>query len=287
MNLLQIQTFLEVAKAGSFSKASQCLSVPRSTVSARVRALEERLNFRLLQRTTRSVSLTNEGQRYYELSDKAIALLSEAEAEFSHPDSLSGNIRLSAPIDISKNHLANILTQFTDLHPLVHVEIIIADEIIDMVENNIDLALRGQSPGNLGLVARRLGEGQMGLYASPQYARSNLKRGSLKDFSGHVVFDPTGLGANIFGLATVKTPIETRNFELVKALATNSKGLALLPETICKDALLKKELVLLKSNQKLPVLAMFIVMPSRKLVPLRVRALVDFLVSTNAKKAVL
>src|ERR671918_2024179 len=94
----QIQTFLEVARTGSFAAASRRLSLPRSTVSARVRALEERLNVRLLQRTTRRIALTDEGRRYMEHCREAIDRLMQAEAELSRPDEVSGTIRLTVPI---------------------------------------------------------------------------------------------------------------------------------------------------------------------------------------------
>lgn len=280
ISLSQIQTFLEVARSESFANASRRLSVPRSTVSARVRALEERLNVRLLHRTTRRVALTDEGRRYLERCQEAIDKLLEAEAELSRPDGISGTIRMTVPVDMSKHQLAQALTAFADRHPSIRIEVNVTDEVVDLVASNIDLALRGGAPGAPSLVARRMGEGQLALYASPQYAAERLPAASLSNLSGHVAFDPANRGRELLA-AAAQGRVETRNFELAKALAIQSRGIALLPESICKQEVRAGQLTRLAFEKPLPVLALYVVMPSRLNVPARVRALVDFLISAE------
>ncbi len=287
ISLTQIQTFLEVAKLGSFSKASLRLSVPRSTVSARIQALEERLNVRLLVRTTRKVSLTHEGQSYFDKCFAAIETLVALESEFEDKQQLSGNLRLTAPIDISKTYLVTILDEFVKLHPLVNIEVIITDETIDMVENNIDIALRGGAPGTSGMIARRLGEGELGLYASPAYIESNDVIDLLDETVNHIVYDPTGIGRHILSNARASKSINTTNFELVKAMAVQALGIALLPKVICLKEVESGELLELDCNIVFPSLPIFIVMPSGKRIPERARALIDFLVLANQSTKVL
>ena len=280
-SLSQIQTFVTVAQTGSFAKAGRRLSLPRSTVSARVRALEVRLNVRLLHRTTRHVTLTDEGRQYLERCEETISKLLEVEAELGHPGELSGTIRVTVPIDMSKQQLARTLTTFADLHPLIHIEVIVTDETLDLGANNIDLALRGGAPGAPGLVARSFGEGQLAFYASPQYAQERHLGASLSSLSGHVVFDPARKGKGTFFTNARRGRIETRNFELAKALAMQSKGIAFLPDSICKDAVSAGQLIRLSPDRLLPTLPLYIVMPTRMQLPARVRSFVNFLTSNQ------
>jgi DNA-binding transcriptional LysR family regulator len=279
----QIQTFLEVARSGSFAGASRRLSLPRSTVSARVRALEERLNVRLMHRTTRRIALTDEGRRYMEQCQEALDRLMEAEAELSRPDEVSGTIRLTVPIDMSKRWLAETLSAFADRHPSVRIEVVVTDATLDLVASNIDLALRGGGPGAPGLVARKLGEGKLALYASPQYVADALRAPTLSSLTGHVVFDPANQCKRAAAAGARNGPIATRNFELAKALAVQSRGIALLPENICKEEVLDGRLIRLAFDKPLPVLPLYVVMPTRLHMPARVRAFVDFLISAETQ----
>ncbi|MBI3451471.1 MAG: LysR family transcriptional regulator [Rhodospirillales bacterium] len=285
-SFLQIQTFLEVARSGSFADASRRLSVPRSTVSARVRALEERLNVRLLHRTTRRVALTDEGRRYRERCQEAVDKLVEAEAELSRPDDVSGTIRVTVPVDMSKRPLARALTSFTDRYPSIRIEAIVTDEIVDLVASNIDLALRGGNPGAAGLVARRLGEGKLALYASPDYAAKKLRGKTLSTLSGHVIFDPANQGKAFVAANAQRGRVETRSFGLAKALAVQSRGIALLPESICREEVEAGQLARLAFAKPLSALPVYIVMPTRLHVPARVRAFVDFLIAAEKQSSI-
>jgi DNA-binding transcriptional LysR family regulator len=282
-DLSQIQTFLEVARSGSFAKASRRLSVPRSTVSARVRALEKRLNVRLLHRTTRRVTLTDEGRHYMEQCRETLDKLMQTEAELGRPDRIAGTIRVTVPVDLSKQWLTRILGEFADRHPSIRIEVIVTDEPLDLVANNIDLALRGGTPGNPGLVARKLEEGKLAFHASPQYAEERLHDATLSSLSGHVLIDPANQCKGRLSASTESGRIETRNFELARELAIQSRGIALLPESLCREEVRTGRLVRLAFVEPLPTLPLYIVMPSRQHMPARVRAFIDFLVSTEAK----
>lgn len=247
-----------------------------------MRALEERLNVRLLHRTTRRIALTDEGRRYMERCEEAIDKLAEAEAELSRPDEVSGPIRITVPIDISKRWLARTLGAFADRHPSVRLEVVVTDEVLDLLANGIDLALRGGAPGAPGLVARKLDEGKLAVFASPQYAAHKVPTRKLSSLSGHVVFDP---GKRFRGSARTSTrfgQIETRNFELVKALAAQSRGIALLPENVCQDEVLAGTLIRLEFDEPLPLVLLHIVIPTRLHLPARIRALVDHLASAES-----
>jgi DNA-binding transcriptional LysR family regulator len=116
-NITQLQTFIDVARLNSFAEAAAHLSIPRSTVTARVQALEERLGVQLLHRTTRRVSLTLEGERFLQQCEPALEALLQAESDLLENDELSGNIRLSVPTDYPAETLETMLSSFSELHP--------------------------------------------------------------------------------------------------------------------------------------------------------------------------
>ncbi|WP_085910052.1 LysR family transcriptional regulator [Kiloniella majae] len=280
VSFIQIQTFLEVARTESFTKASKQLLVPRSTISARIQALEESLNVALLNRTTRQVSLTHEGQRYYERCFEAIDTLKTLEQEFEDQEVLRGLIRVTIPIDLPKDRFVELLSDFHKQHPEVSFDVNVNDDLLDMVSENIDLALRGKSPGNDGLIARKFGAGKMVFVARsdllPQKAGKSLARALDK----MDLFDPTGMAASL-GLSKERTFVRTKSFELTKSLVVHGKGVGFLPKTMCEALIEEGALCVLQTDLILPELPLYIVRPVKKHLPQRVRAFVDFLVKSN------
>lgn len=276
-SITNIQTFIEVARTGSFAQAGRRLSIPRATVSARVKTLEEGLNVRLLHRTTRQVSLTNEGQLYLERCEDALENLHAAEAELTTEDNVSGLIRLTVPVDIEKQKLAASLLTFRDLNPEARFEVIVTDAPLNLIEDNIDIALRGRSPGGDSLIARRLGEGRVGLFASKAYLDAHHYDDKHHSLSGHVVLDPGHLAHKQILKGTLPSAIKTDHFELAKSLAMRAHGIAVLPCNICEETVRNEELIELSHSFNLPGLPLYIVLPSRKYMPTRVRRFIDFL----------
>jgi DNA-binding transcriptional LysR family regulator len=287
IGLAQVQAFLEVARCGSFAAASQRLGVPRSTVSARIRALEEALKVRLLHRTTRRVALTDEGRRYMERCEDAIDKLVEAGAELTRDHELSGTIRITVPVDMPKRPLANMLGAFVDRHPATRIEVIVTDETLDLVAHNLDIALRGGAPGATGLTVRKLGEGETALYASPQYVAARRPTRSLRGLSEHVIYDPSRRLSRTPGAKAPATGIGTGNFELAKSLAIQSRGIALLPVGVCVEEVTSGSLQRLPHDGRIPALPMYLVMPSRRHLPARVRAFIDFLTTPEIRASIL
>ncbi|MHC8492696.1 LysR family transcriptional regulator [Thalassospira sp. SM2505] len=278
MNFSQIQTFIEVADAGSFAAAARRLSVPRSTVTARVAALEEHLAVRLLHRTTRQVSLTDDGQRYLDHCRAAVALLQEGEADLSQYAVPSGQIRISVPVDYPKMLLAEQITSFRANYPDVRFVVNVSDQTVDLVGENYDIALRGRHPGRDGLIARRLRFEPMGLFARPgtfpddMWSKGTTPTLPILDHANVLqsVSDP--------GLELSEPPIRTGNFELARSLAAKGALAAILPISGCADDVAKGKLVQITCPVELEALALYIVMPSRRQLPKRVRLFIDHLV---------
>lgn len=166
-----ISIFVQAAGAGSFSKAGQQLGLSRSAVGKAVARLEERLNTRLFHRTTRGQSLTDNGQEFYERCLVIIADLQAAEAALDQSDlSPSGVLRVSAPILLGRQCVAPVLIALAERHEKLALELRLADQFVDLVEDRIDLAVRiGPLPERAGQIARKLGSFEMLTCAAPSY----------------------------------------------------------------------------------------------------------------------
>ncbi len=271
-DLTQIQTFIEVAENGSFAEASRKLALPRSTVSARIQALEKRLRVRLFNRNTRRVSLTNEGSEYLQQCQQALSLLRTTEEKFENAHRLSGQLRLTVPVAMPKGPLAELLADFSGHYPDLSIDVVVTDEALDLVAENIDLAIRGRAPGDLDLIARELSRAEVSYFASPAYLES-LAGGVDFELSKHCIFEP---GKNGSGLV----PISTTNFDLARELAVRDKGIVVLPDAVCAQSIQRKELVKIELPDKPESLAVYLVYPARIHMAPRVRVLVDFIVES-------
>ncbi|WP_322048024.1 LysR family transcriptional regulator [Paraburkholderia sp. J67] len=280
--------FVAVVDSGSFAAAARELGLPRSTVSARVAALETRLGVRLLRRSTRQLALTEDGEIWYASVGGAIATLREAEHHgLAEGATLSGTIRLSVPLDFPDTVLADAIAAFLGAHARVRVEVHASNDIVDFVSDRFDLAIRGGKPGGNGAVARRIGGFRMASFASPAWltrqagtntrsdgkapGRNTIGSGSFPSHSS-LSF---ATGTNRTGDAY--SSVKANSFGLLKQLAIRGAGVAMLPEHLCADALAAGTLV--KIDAPLPAVAqgLYLVYPSRGDMNARVRAFARYL----------
>lgn len=282
--------FVQVVRSGGFSGAARQLRLPKSTVSARIRALELRLGTQLLKRTTRKIAMTTEGQAYFDAVAQAVDSLIEAETVLAgEAGVLSGVIRFTAPVEFPLESLSAALRNFCARHPKVRFEILLTNEPLDMVANNIDLALRGGEPTGSGLVIRKVGTFGFGLYASPAYIRIHGRPGSRRDLASHAVLafgtrdrDGAFVGINALG---VKVPLViSDSFRHLHELAAAGVGIALLPDPLAAPALADGQLERLEVGLRAPPANLFLVYPSRRDMSARVRAFAECLVEALATK---
>ncbi len=263
---MQIQTFVEVAHAGSFSEAAKRMDLPRSTVTARIRALETRLNTRLLQRTTRVVTVTDDGKRYLDACERALTTLGEVEYDLLSKHVLRGIIRLSVPTDFYLDLLAQILGEFSNLHNDIQITVDVSDQAIQLIEDRFDLALRGRDPGLSGLVARKIFSAPLGLYV----AKKIINIESLP------LLDPLQLTE--IPKSALHSSITTHSLALTKHLAIAALVTAVLPDSLCIKDVSSGHLRRIGTPTGKESLDIFLVYPSRHHLPVRVRTLLDFLV---------
>ncbi|WP_447784945.1 LysR family transcriptional regulator [Stenotrophomonas bentonitica] len=166
----QLEIFVRVIEAGSFSAAARALDMSPSAVSKLVARLEQRLGTRLLQRSTRQLQLTPEGCAFYERGLRVLADLDEAERCASAHAEPRGRLRVNSNVPFAHHFLLPLLPAFLERHPQVGVDLMLTDEVIDLLEQRTDVAVRAGPLKSSSLVARRLGSTRMMIVAAPAYA---------------------------------------------------------------------------------------------------------------------
>lgn len=239
MDLNAIQTFADVVRAGGFSAAARRAGMPRSTVSLRVRMLEEALGVRLFKRSTRAIALTSEGQALFESANAALDQLAEAmNAVGSVQGELKGPIRITAPADFPTEGLADAIGSFRADHPQVSFEVILTDAVLDLVADNIDIALRIGAANQQDTVARVMLSAIFGLYASSAYFGAHGEPTDPADI--HTLIAPPRplrqlIERQAFGGRSLPSPaVEVNNFILIRDLVLAGHGIGLLPLGLCK-----------------------------------------------------
>ncbi|HEY0626658.1 MAG TPA: LysR family transcriptional regulator [Allosphingosinicella sp.] len=284
MDLNQTRVFVEVARAGGFAAAARRLGLPKSTVSARIQALEERLGAQLLKRSTRQLSLTSEGSAYFEAVAGAVDALVDAEAATTSEEGvLSGKIRFTAPLEFPRDAITSALSNFLRLHPRVKFDVILTNRPLDLVAENIDLALRGGEPGGAGLIIRKVGQISFGLYASPQYIDHCGRPESSTDLEKHdLLLFASPSQSRVLRAADPIAGHEPRltvdNFAFLRRLAIAGVGIAALPHALVAHEIAAGRLVRVLDDWTGDPSALFLVFPSRKDMTPRVKAFADHLV---------
>src|SRR6516165_8863649 len=186
LDLNDIVVFARVVEAGSFTSAARLLGMPKTTVSRRVAALEREVGVRLVQRTTRSLAMTDAGRLYYEQSSQALRTIEDANLRLAEARAEpSGTIRVSAPSGLAVNFLTGAAFDFLAAYPKTKVELHLTDETLNLVANRIDLAFRGGVLPDSTLVARKLGSAHRILCASPDYLARHGVPAALADLARH------------------------------------------------------------------------------------------------------
>ncbi len=184
--LADVEVFTTIAEKGTISAAAVALGTTPSVLSRAVARLEARLGAQLMRRTTRRLSLTEAGQAYLEQARSAFAVLAQAERAVQGADGeLSGTVRISAPTTYAHYRLPALLQPFMDQHPNVSVELSIANRNVDLVSEGYDMAIRLGALPDSGLAARKLGDEELVLVASPDYLARAGTPGTIGDLARH------------------------------------------------------------------------------------------------------
>lgn len=287
---LEMQAFVAVVDAGSFVRGADALEMSKSVVSRLVAELEARLGVRLLQRTTRRLSLTHEGELFLERCRDLLSGVGNAEAEVTrHADALIGELRVSAPTTFGLLHLAPLWPVFMARHPKLTLDVNLADRFVDLVDEGYDVAVRIARLADSSLVSRKLASTRLVLCATPRYLRVHGTPEVPADLAKHPVFAykllTTGDQWHFDGpqgpvVVKVNPRMRSNSGDSCVAAALQHQGLVLQPSFLLGSHLSSGALVEVMPEQRSSELGIYAVYPSRKLLAPKVRLLVDFLVES-------
>ncbi len=290
---LEMQTFSAVIDAGSFVKAADGLAMSKAAVSRYVGDLEARLGVRLLHRTTRRLSLTEEGRVFYARCKELLAGVDEAEAEItSRSGAASGLVRVNAPVTFGIRHLAPLWGEFRARYPEVTLDVTLADRVVDLVDEGYDLAIRIATLPSCTLISKRLASTRMVLCASPQYLEAHGVPRHPADLAGHAVISYSYWSTKdewhfdgAQGRVSVRTTpcIHTNNGDTCRAAALAHQGVILQPTFLVGEDLAAGTLVELMPEFRSIELGIYAVYPTRKHVSPKVRVLIEFLAERFAQ----
>jgi DNA-binding transcriptional LysR family regulator len=284
-----IAIFVEAAEAGGFSAAAARLNLSRSAVAKTVARLEQRLATRLFHRTTRSQSLTNEGQAYYEHCKRALAELRAGEALLdSGRQEVSGRLRVTMPVLFGRYCVAPLLMELARQHAGLELVLSFNDRNVDLLNDGFDLAVRnGRLGQGDGLMVRRLAQQRMSLCAAPSYLAARGTPGSTGELSTHevIAYSRSGRIRAWTFIGEDGTPQEILpearlrfdDLEVMADAAVRGLGLAWLPAWLIRHRLRTGELVLLLPERCGFAFGCHAVWPQSPQLPHRVRVAIDAL----------
>ncbi|KVX30377.1 LysR family transcriptional regulator [Burkholderia ubonensis] len=286
--LAAMRIFVRVVERGNLSRAAKDLGLGQPTVSDRVERLERFLGVRLLLRSTRAVSCTDEGILFYQRSKIVLDAADEARAVVTLGNKIvRGRIRIAAPHGLGEVVLPEILTVIREHNPQLYIDLILNDEITDPVTEGVDISLRLGPISDGNFVARRLGHVRRVLVASPSYIEKHGLPEEPTDIVGHPFIRVTGLFND--GQLRLMSPsksvrptpinivISTSHWRPVYELLLNGAGIGVLQEHVCVDALASGRLVRLLPDYTVPGFDLHALLPVTRPVPSKTQVVMKIL----------
>lgn len=291
-----MEAFVAVAGSGSFVAAAERLDLSPAALSRLIAALEERLGVRLINRTTRRLSLTEAGTLFQERSTQILADLAEAEAVAGLQSvTPTGVLRISAPMSFGVTVLGRLLPAFLRRYPDLRLDIDLTDRIIDLAHDGVDVAIRiAQSP-SLNLVARRIAPVSVLTCASPGYLASHPEPRHPSDLAAHSTLSYSYLSSGDSWTFTdaagtpvtvaVHSCVHATNGDILCRLALDGGGIIAQPDFIVADHIASGRLTRLLPEWTLGNYSVFAVYLDRRLLSAKVRVFIDFLVASLGKRS--
>lgn len=282
-----MEVFATAIERGSFSAAARILGLSPSAVSRTISGIEARFGVRLIARTTRALAMTAEGEAYYHAARRILGDLAEVEQAIGEQAAPRGRLRISTTLSYGRLHIVPLLGEFLDLYPDIIVDISLTDAVIDLVEERADVAIRIGPLPDSPLIARRLGESERAVVASPAYVARHGEPMVPEDLHAHRCLGfnfrrqqpwwPFRRDGRDIGLP-ITPAIEANNGDTVTQLALDGVGIARVGRFNVADAIADGRLVELLAAYNPgdiePFHALFL---GGSTLPARVRVFIDFL----------
>ena len=284
MNIDHLKLFIRVAATQNISLAGAELGLSPAVASAHLGKLEEGLGVRLIHRTTRKVSLTEEGLAFYHHAEDVLSSVEAAKASIgAGSESPSGTLRVAAPASFGRMHLVPALNAFMKQHPRLNVDLMLSDTIIDLVEGGFDIAIRNSELKDSSLIARKLANDRRILCASPDYLATHGEPETPHDLKYHNCITLFGLNHWNFKqnekkhCEKVKGNFRTDNGEAIRDACAQGLGITINSTWSAYRQLINRELVEILTNYPLiSNTAIWAVYPSSRQLAPKVRAFIDY-----------
>ena len=279
--------FLTVVETGSFTATADRLDLSRPMVTRAVALVEEWFNARLLQRTTRRVSLTSAGERAVTHCQKMVDLAAEIEQDIlAQQGELQGSLRIASNSSFGSTHLLLAIKDFLQRHPKLNIQFQLSDQSVNLIDERIDLAIRFTNQPDPNLIARPLATCHSLLVASPGYLAQKGVPQAPQDLAEHIYLAHANINRKEWKFYQNEREI---SLELTSQFTTNDTGallnltlagggIAMLPKYLLNEHLASQQLVPILTDWQLPTYQIYALYSSRHKLPLTIRTLVDFLV---------
>ena len=285
--LSAMEVFTNAVEFEGFSAAASHLGISRASVSKQVIQLEESLGARLLNRTTRRVSVTEVGEAYYERCKRVLAEVEEADllVEQLHSEP-RGTLKVSAPMSFGVAHLGPAVSDFLSEYRELSISLTLNDRFTDLIEEGFDIAIRIAQSADSSLIARRLSGVRCVMTATPEYLERKGVPTKPQDLSGHQCLSysylASGLEWSIFGpngatSVKVSGPLKANNGEVLLQAARQNLGVAFLPNFLVREDIQAGVLVPVLEQYRLPELSVYAVSPPNRFPARKVQAFIAFL----------
>ncbi|MBL4829904.1 MAG: LysR family transcriptional regulator [Aliivibrio sp.] len=282
-----IPVFVAVVECGSFSAAAVSLGVTKSAVSKRINQLENQLGIKLIHRTTRSLSLTEAGEHYFDYARNALTIASEGEDAITRlQKSPQGTLRINAPMGFGRLHLAPLVPQFLLNHPQIQIDMEMDDKVVDMVSGSFDIAIRiGELPDS-SLIAKHIAPCVSVMCASPSYLAKHGIPSHPTELATHNCLNYSYFQAgNEWRYVGPEGPVSVvpkgnyivNNSEALYEGLIAGLGIGQMPTFIVGHALKQGKLIALLPEYHLPKHAIYAMLTERKHVPAKTRLFIEFL----------
>lgn len=286
--ILWMSTFTRVVETGSFSAVAREFRTGQPNVSRHIAALERHLGTRLLHRSTRKLTLTPEGERYYSDARRVLEALAEAESNARGEDRPRGLLRISCPTLLGRTHVLPHVKAVLGLYPELAIDLQVSDRFIDLVEEGVDLAIRIGTLRDSSLKARRVGLAERVCVASKEYLAVRGYPGSPEDLQRHdcIVYTLSpSAGVWQFGDRAVKVSgrLQVNTPDGVRGAVLDGLGIAYAPAWLFEDAIRDGRAMALLRDQAAPPVPIHLVYAANRLMPKRARVFADFIAERFAR----
>jgi DNA-binding transcriptional LysR family regulator len=284
-----LETFVSVAKRSSFSAASAEIGISRAMVTSRINALEDRLGSQLFSRTTRHVSLTEPGQRFYEFSTRLLHDLADEELSLAtHQQSSSGSLRVIGPNSFGRLHLGSAMAQFCKKHPEFHIRLDLIDlpsSELDLAGDAFDVAIQLSIPSRTTAIGRQIASLRWAVCASPAYLKQHGTPKEPRDLIEHnCLLNSGNFPDRFWRFGSLRNPRTIKlkgnfsgNIITLRDAAIEGLGIALLPLYCADEALRTAKLVHILKTYTLPDSPLYVLVRGNKYIPRKVRVMTAFL----------